>query len=259
MGAAIFKTNLMEGDLEVHALGFLPDPEKHSKINSMALFTHGYTSHKGSLLTWASRLVEEGVAVLIFDLPGHYLGGFFEVESFDSFKSSAHRLFCSAHKILASKLPENEFEQIILGGHSLGALLSLNALNDPYFADKNCRSICVGLGVLEEGKTHLFETPFYKSTLVLREQLVSPELSPEKVFSWIREEKHRLAVKNKIIHMITGEDDLVVGDQGSERIAAHLKSLGNMVSLEKPTKLPHHFPEQAASFIKKYFRKENLL
>jgi hypothetical protein len=258
MGIKVFKTNLVVDEFEVHALGFLPEAINSVKPNSLAIFTHGYTSHKGSLLTWASRLVEEGMPCLIFDLPGHYLGGFSEVPTFEIFQKKAHRLFIEGYQTLLKETGVDHVDHVILGGHSLGGLLALKALALKEFEEVKTRAICVGLGLLEEGKTHLFESQFYKSTLNLRSQLVSPELAPDALFKWIRFEKNNLEVKNHIVHLITGEDDLVVGDQGTERIAELLKINGNTVSLEIPSKLPHHFPEQAASFIKKYLKKEGL-
>ena len=38
---------------------FLPDPSNPIK-EGLAHLCHGYTAHKGDLLTWASRLSEEG-------------------------------------------------------------------------------------------------------------------------------------------------------------------------------------------------------
>jgi hypothetical protein len=257
----VFKTNLIENGLKVQALGFLPKLEGSPRPKSIALFSHGYTSHKGSLLTWASRLVEEGMPVMIFDLPGHYLGGFSELSSFKTFQESAHFLFYQAYLNLLSACglsEEKPIENIVLGGHSMGALLSIKAMDIKEFESLNVRAIGVGLGLLAEGKTHLFASTFYKSTLNLRSQLVSPELSPEKLFPWIREEKKYLNVKNRIIHLITGEDDIVVGDDGTQRIGEILSENGNEVSYDLPSKLPHHLPEQAASFIKKYLKKKGL-
>ena len=71
-----------------NALLFLPDPSRPIK-EGLAVFCHGYTAHKGDLLTWASRLSEEGLTTLIFDIPGHYLGSYNEVESFEEFKNFA--------------------------------------------------------------------------------------------------------------------------------------------------------------------------
>ncbi|MBT7610342.1 MAG: alpha/beta fold hydrolase [Bacteriovoracaceae bacterium] len=261
MGIKVFKTNLIEKEFEVQALGFLPERIESFELKSIAIFAHGYTSHKGSLLTWASRLVEEGMPVMIFDLPGHYLGGFSEVSNFQSFKESAHALFYRAYLNLflaCSVHDDYKIPNVILGGHSMGALLALKALELDGFSSLNTRAVCVGLGLLAEGKKHLFASNFYKSTLNLRSQLVSPELEPDKLFPWIREEKKNLKLVNKKVHFITGIDDIVVGKGGTLRIGEILIEQGNQVTYDMPEKLPHHFPEQASSFIKKYLKKENL-
>ncbi len=61
------------------------------------------------------------------------------------------------------------------------------------------------------------------------------------------------------IHFITGEDDLVVGKDGSERLAKILESHGNQVTVERPTKLGHHLPELAAGYVKKYVKSEGII
>lgn len=262
MGIEVFKTNLIVNEFNVQALGFLPEGIKTKQPKSLGIFAHGYTSHKGSLLTWASRLVEEGMPAMIFDLPGHYLGGFSEVPSFQYFQQHAHKIFFEAYLNLLEACEVKKVNHVVLGGHSMGALLALKALALEEFAQlksSEVRAICVGLGLLAEGKTHLFDSTFYKSTLNLRSQLVSPELRPEVLFPWIRAEKQNINVRDHKVHLITGEDDIVVGEKGTERIADVLKQNGNLVSLDMPSKLPHHLPEQAASFIKKYLKKEKII
>jgi predicted esterase len=58
--------------------------------------------------------------------------------------------------------------------------------------------------------------------------------------------------------LITGKDDIIVGEDGSEQLRDHLLSLGNQVSLDRPNKLSHHLPENAASIIKQFVKKELL-
>ena len=251
-------------DQKLNALIFLPALNKELKP-TFALFTHGYTSHKGSLLTWASRLVEEGISCVIFDLPGHYLGTFSEVQSFDHFKAHTPELFAKAYNALLyafkERFPLNTHDvesdklNLILGGHSLGALIAAKAACLKEFSPiEKLHVFAVGLGLPAEGSTHIFQTPFYKSTLNLRGQLVSKELAPEKIFPWIREEKESLCLNGRKIHFITGGDDLVVGTNGTERLIEVLKSKGDQPTFLKPTRLPHHQPEAAASFIKKSFK-----
>lgn len=234
-----------------HGLLFVPE----QKSSSLALLCHGYTSHKGSLLTWASRLAEEGMPTLIFDVPGHYLGNFSEVENFDEFKNYAHELFAEAYETAKQELNQS-VEGLVLGGHSLGALLAIKAMNLPEFSALKKVSIAVGLGMPPKKVVHIFDTPFYKSTLKLREQLVSPAIKPDNVFPWIKEEKENLTIVRERIHLITGEDDMVVGDDGMERFAEHLEKQGNHVTWEKPKKLAHHVPENAAAHVKKFLKDE---
>jgi predicted esterase len=257
---------------KTNALVFLPEIEADgpSEISStFAVFTHGYTSDKSSILNWPIRLAEAGIACILFDLPGHYLGNFSEVEDFEYFKQHGHELFYSAYISLKNTfinefpLYEHFFEsgqlKLVLGGHSLGAMLSLKALMLPEFKDFTKLSISVGLGMAPKDIVHIFDTPFYKSTLKIREQLVSPALKPTNVFPWIKEEKLNLNIQGAMIHLITGEDDLVVGNDGMERFAESLLAKNNQVTMEKPSKLPHHEPQLAAGYVKKYLKKINWL
>ncbi len=252
---------------QTNALVFLPDMDRENEghiKSTFAILTHGYTSDKSSIINWPIRLAEAGVSCLLFDIPGHYLGNYSEVRDFDYFKEHAHELFLSAFK----KLEENFIEEfplyghllekdqlkLILGGHSLGAMLSLKALMLPAFSQYEKRALAVGLGMAPKAVVHLFDTPFYKSTLNVREQLVSPELRPDNVFPWIKEEKETLNITGQHIHLITGVDDLVVGEDGMERFAESLIAKKNTVTFEKPTKLPHQEPQLAAPHVKKYLK-----
>lgn len=259
-------------DQKTNALIFLPEigGENGSDIKStFVILTHGYTSDKSSIINWPIRLAESGVSCILFDLPGHFLGNYSEVNDFDHFKNHAHELFYQAFLKLKASFQEEfplyehmlEVDQlkIALGGHSLGAMLSLKALMLPEFAQYEKRSISVGLGMAPKNVVHLFDTPFYKSTLRIREQLVSPALKPDNVFPWIKDEKQLLEIHNQNIHLITGADDLVVGDDGMERFAESLLTKNNNVTMEKPTKLPHHEPQLAAAHVKKYLKKINWL
>ena len=198
----------------------MPDPSEAIK-EGLAIFCHGYTAHKGDLLTWASRLSEEGLTTLIFDIPGHYLGSYNEVESFEEFKNFAPLLFEEAYQVLAREFKESYplYEhyldpnslKLVIGGHSLGGLLSLQALKLPTFqAIPHKMAIGVGLGMgLQKGE-HVFQSSFFKSTINLRGQFVSKALEPDVVFPWIKAEKERIELKGQRIHLIVGEDDIVV-------------------------------------------------
>jgi len=253
MKIKIIPTTLPYAAQSLGALFFIPEQSRAQ----IAVFTHGYTSHKGSLLTWASRLAEEGFPCAIFDLPGHYLGTFSEVASIKEFETLAPHLYSLCAERLKSFLPVNfHIEKYILGGHSLGALMSLLALGEDYWDDRETLNVCVGFGFPPVGITHIFQTPFYKSTLEIRGQLVSKGLSPELALAWINGAKEGLEVTGRRIHLISGEDDIVVGKDGSERLEQFLFKKGNQTTLEKPKKLSHHLPENAASYIKQFLKRE---
>lgn len=241
--------------VEVDAFCFIPEEGKRAK--SVSVFTHGFTSHKGSILNWSLRLAEEGIPGILFDLPGHYLGCFTEVSSFEVFKENAAKLFPNAIEALKNELGglDEASTKLIVGGHSLGALLALKTLQDFSFSEfESSQAICVGFGLPPQGVTHIFDTPFYKSTLLIRGQLVTPALHPDVIFPWIKEEKENLSLTGRNIYLLTGADDVVVGKDGTERLKEQLESLGNEVILEKPSKLAHHVPENAAPHIKKWVK-----
>lgn len=250
---------------QVNALAFIPSLEGKNKIKSeWALFSHGYTSHKGDCLNWATRLVEVGVPCLIFDQPGHYLGSFHEVNSLEDFKEHVHELFGEAFNRLSGlmdvHLGVGQFpapKSIILGGHSLGAFTSIKALELPVFQNLNRVAVGIGAGIGQTQATHLFETAFYEKTLSIRRQLVSPVLDTKLVFAWLKDSKIGLTVSNQRIHLITGEDDVVVGAGGMAAFAKVMEEHGNVVTTDQPKKLPHHEPGTATphlySFLKDHF------
>ena len=261
MSIKISKTIIQNSFFKFNAMTFLPSPnEEHKPL--MAIFTHGYTASKRDCLPWAQRLAESGIPSVIFDLPGHYLGSFEEVESFKDFKDHAHENFIDAHRYLIEQLKahgyDTNFETLILGGHSLGAMLTLKALELDYFKSMNTYGVCVGLGIGQHKTTHLFESSFYQKTLDVRRQLVSPALDSDVVFPWIKQEKLNMSITGKKIHLICGVDDVVVGPGGVEALAFNLQELGNDVSVHEPKKLPHHEPTMAATHINSFVKK-NLL
>jgi Alpha/beta hydrolase family len=248
---------------QVNAFAFIPSLERSVK-SEWAIFTHGYTSHKGDCLNWATRLVESGVPCLIFDQPGHYLGSFHEVSTWEDFRDHAHELFGEAFRRLIAlmdvHLGNGQYPQprsIILGGHSLGAFTSIKALELTAF--QNFQKVCVGvgIGIGQRQATHLFETAFYEKTLSLRRQLVSPCLDSKVVFGWLKTEKEKMTVSSQRIHLITGEDDVVVGAGGLDAFIEVLEKNGNVVSFDRPRRLPHHEPGAATphlySFLKEHF------
>lgn len=250
---------------QVNAFAFIPSTAKGGEIKSeWAFFSHGYTSHKGDCLNWASRLVESGVPCLIFDQPGHYLGSFNDVNSWEDFQNHVHELFGEALLRLQALMDLHvgigqypPLKSIIVGGHSLGAFTSIRALELPAFQNYQKVSVAVGIGIGQRQATHLFETAFYEKTLSLRRQLVSPCLDSKIVFGWLKEEKEKMTVSSQRIHLITGEDDVVVGAGGLEAFIEVLEKHGNVVTFDRPRKLPHHEPGLATphmySFLKEHF------
>lgn len=241
----------------VNALCFIPT-EHQFKANMMAIFTHGYTSSKTDLITWAIRLSDVGITTVIFDLPGHYLGSFNEVESLEDFQLHTHELFLYAYKqaqkiLVKNNLPFNSsIAKLFLGGHSLGALMALECHKIQEISH-NTTYIGVGLGINPLVKVHLFDTDFYQKTLNIRKQLISPTLNPKVVFPWIKNHKYNADMKGRDIALICGKDDLVVGKGGAE----HLKSIlekHNKVELIEPERLPHHEPQLAAGLIYNYIK-----
>jgi hypothetical protein len=263
MGAKVVPLELILPYFQVNALAFIPSSERPIRTE-WAMFTHGYTSHKGDCLNWAARLVENGVPCIIFDQPGHYLGSFNEVNNWEDFRDHVHELFSdSFHRltaILHNHLGQGNYPgpvSLILGGHSLGAFTALRALELPEFQNYRRVAVGVGIGIGQRQATHLFETAFYERTLSLRRQLVSPCLDSKIVFSWLKTEKENLTVSSQRIHLITGEDDVVVGAGGLEALIAVLEKNNNVVSWERPKRLPHHEPGAATphlyAFLKDHF------
>jgi len=257
MDSKIERITLNIKGTNVNAMAFIP-PTEEAKTDRFAIFTHGFTSHKGSILNWAARLSEENIPTIIFDQPGHFLGSYHDIESFELFKEIAPEFFVKAYDYLKSHYPSGA-TKLAIGGHSLGALTSLMALEKDYFSGIDVTCICVGFGLPPVGVTHIFSTPFYKSTLKLRGQLVSDNLSPDVVFPWIKEKKEELEISRARIHFITGDDDVVVGKDGSEKLAEFLEEQGNHVTIEKPKRLAHHVPELAAPHVKKFLKDQSFL
>lgn len=246
----ILSLKTASGELKTHALILFPKNPENFK-NGVAVFTHGYTAEKTPLLPWAVRLSDYGVPTVIFDLPGHYLAHFEELASFELFKNHVHELFVTAfHGLLKeTNFVANEQTKLILGGHSMGGLLAIKALMNPEFDSIEKVAIGVGVGIQADDKPHFFQSKFYEKTMQLRAQLVSPYLAPDKVFTWLFEEKKHIPTFHQKIILITGEDDIVVSRDGAERFKQLLEDHANLVTLDKPTKLAHTAPELAASTI----------
>lgn len=245
------------GQTQVNAFASLP--ALGQTCRGLAVFGHGYTSHKGQLLNWGQRLAEEGIACLLFDWPGHFLGSFAPSGPWDYFTANAQGLFhVGLERLRAVTQGATDNTPVVYGGHSLGALLALKALGESAHAQSV--AIAVGLGRAQFGQgKHLFESDFYQATLNLRGQLVDAELKPERFFAWIDEQKEKLLVSGVRVYMLSGKDDMVVGRDGPEWMAQHLERQDNEVTLERPERLPHHEPELAAPFIKKFLKNSGLI
>jgi pimeloyl-ACP methyl ester carboxylesterase len=256
MSVKIIKKTLNNDYFQFNAFAFMPshDQDAPPVRNEWAIFTHGYTASKSDCLSWAQRLSEAGIPVCLFDLPGHHLGSLNNVNSFDEFKNHSVECFIDAYKFL-QKLEAPKCNRVILGGHSLGALLSIKASNLDYFRDLNPLAIGIGLGISQHKTQHLFETSFYQKTLNIRRQLVDESIDSDFVFPWINEEKNNISISGVRIHLITGQDDVVVGTGGMEALAERLKNDNNVTTFE-PKKLPHHEPGLASSQIISFLKKE---
>ncbi len=255
LSLTIDKIVLNINETQVNALYFRP---KNDSGKALATFTHGFTSSKFSILTWAQRLSDEGIPTVIFDQPGHFLGSFHDVKDFDVFQDIAPRLFEKAIALHRKHYDDFDQRTLIFGGHSLGALTSLLHLEKSQYENKTL-CIGVGFGFPPSGVTHIFQSPLFKATIDMRRQLVSEHLNPDIVFPWIKEQKEKLQISNTRIHLITGEDDAIVGKTGSELLKEELEKNDNHVSLEKPHKLSHHMPEVAAVHIKKFLKSEGII
>lgn len=248
----------------LHCNSLLIVPQADRPIKTLAIFTHGFTASKADVLPWAARLLDLHVASVVFDLPGHWLGSFHEVDNWENFLQTTPELFWLAQSTLEKKIRTElggqleEDYQIIMGGHSLGALLSIHSAHrsDAEFRRRLQWIVAVGFGLNTQVKTHLFESDLYQKTLHLRGQLVSPQLSHQKVLRWVREQKENLPLENKRVYLLSGKDDAVVGADGAEILREKLATK-NEVLLDTPEHLPHHRPELAAAhiyhFAKKHF------
>ncbi|MCK5884272.1 MAG: alpha/beta fold hydrolase [Bacteriovoracaceae bacterium] len=251
MSYSIETKHIYQREWSFDALLFIPhDPIENAPH---AIFTHGYTDHKGSLLNWGSRLAKKGIPVVIFDLPGHYLGSFNEVNDFFEFTSHGHECFYSAYSALCERVP-NKSGRALLGGHSLGALLSLRAMELEQFVELDLLNIAVGFGLGKGNEIHVLEGPLFESTMFARAQLVSSALAPSNIFPWLKTEKLVLPTKGKRVHLICGENDGIISKAGIDNIRSLLEENGNTVSEKLPRRLPHHLPDLAGIHIELFIR-----
>jgi hypothetical protein len=249
---------LLDGPLgAVQAFAMIPQRDYHALEEiTLAIATHGYTSSVHSILNWGQKMAELGTPALLFNLPGHYLGGHFDISSFATFSQHAEEYFLLALQSLknALKAPSHTKIAPLFLGHSLGALLALKAQARSDFQAQEGACVAVGFGKgAIEGK-HLFQTPLFFHTLAFRRQLVAPELAPEVMFDWIAEEKEKIKLRGRLIFLLSGLDDAVIGKTGPEVLAADLHEKGNDIYLLRPQRLPHDSPEAAAPYLKDIIR-----
>ena len=230
--------------LKSNALIFVPQ----NPSDKIAVFSHGYTSHKASILNWNTALLEKNIPSIVFDLPGHFLGGYYPLPSFEDFSEYTHLLFSQALEYYFSQYQaQRENTQITIGGHSLGGLFALKALNTLSNKYSNSQAIGVGLG-LDLKEKHIYTTKLFSRTLEIRNGYVDPLINTDRVFPWIKEQKKSLNLEGKNIHLICGKDDLIVGKDGLQNLASLLAPKNN-ITYDEPEKLPHHLPELAAKLI----------
>jgi len=231
----------------VNSLLFIPKPE--IKINCYAIFTHGYTGHKGDILTWGQRLADCGITVLLFDLPGHFLGSFNDVPSFTDFKVNAYKLFDKA--ITYFNIQQND--KLIIGGHSLGAFLALQSLNYNCFNQYQTICICVGLGIQQQAKSLSEHNSIFHNMLKERSNLISKNLAPQKMFTWFYDRINSLSIYNQKIFLISGTNDFLIQENHISNLQNTL-SINNQVTVIRPDNLPHHCPDRAVIHIRKLLK-----
>ncbi|MBT3984431.1 MAG: alpha/beta hydrolase [Bacteriovoracaceae bacterium] len=255
MSIRIEKLEFQFGKLKTFAMLIHPDNEGASP-GHLAIFTHGYTASKRDVLPWGVRLAEEGIPSIVFDLPGHYLGNYYEVESFDDFVNDSPRLFEVAYsKLLTHGYKLGPSGKLILGGHSLGALTAFRSSTLECFSNLPKILLGVGFGISSTDGNHIFQSRFYKKTLEVREQLVSPCLKASNLFDWIHDQKEKIQVQAERVHLITGQNDVVVGEKGAEKLKKKLIQKGiTSTTLSRPKNLPHHQPEGASVHIYAEFK-----
>lgn len=256
MSVKITKALLENEFFKFQSFSFLPSTDK--PIHPFfAICTHGYTASKNDCVPWAQRLALSGIPTIVFDLPGHYLGSFEELDKLDDLKEHATECFEIAYNQLKNQMQlhstNSECNRLFLIGHSLGALLSIAALEQPVFKELEKLSIAIGLGAPTDGN-HIFQSEFYEETMNIRKQLVSDELHPDQTIDWINDLKRNVPVKNQRIHLLTGEDDIVVGTSGAEDMKKLLEAKDCEVSLNVLKRLPHHEPRMAATHIYQFIK-----
>ena len=250
------KLHLSLREWKVEAFCFLPTTSQ--PVSSLAVFTHGYTAHKGTILNWGVQLASKNIPTIIFDLPGHYLGSFNEVLDFAEYDQFVHQFFAEAFNYLLQEVNDSTVQNVIIGGHSMGALMSLRASTLQCFNKFNRIIIPVGYGISSQGKSHPLQEPFFKPFLKIRQQLVSPALAPAVVLPWLETTKRSIICTGEVIHIISGTDDVIITADAANRIITHLGK-NNTVTYDLPSRLPHHQPELAIKYILRFLKKNLLL
>ena len=252
----VMQEQLQIEGLAVNALSFLPAVQlRKDRPQVLCLFTHGYTSSISSILTWGQRFADEGYWCCLLNLPGHFLAGGAELQSFEQFCSLTPQFFHKAYEVMQAKMQSVDY--LLMGGHSLGGLMGLKASQLDCFQGMKKHLVAVGYGQNQEVSQHLFDSDLYAKTMNIRRQLVSAAIDSEVIFPWIRQQKEELQISGENILLLTGEDDVVVGKQGAEFLRDYLQEKNN-VDLIKPKSLSHHRPELAATHLYHYFKQSIL-
>lgn len=252
---------LVYKNLNVNALWAKPkSSNKHLNLENLCIFTHGYTSHKASILSWLQKLSQNGYHAIIFDLPGHFLGGLKKEVNFNDFTTQSHMLFESAVKYAQSNFQNDHLKSIVIGGHSIGGYFSLMASNLEIFKKFQTYVYCVGLGVGEKGKISVMQQSLFKPTLDFRAELISKDIHPDAIFPWLSNVKRELSLQNQNYTLITGKNDIICPPQNIQNLTDSLyqnsqdnKNLNIKQHIEQ--NLPHDKPEMISSFITRQIKK----
>ncbi len=82
---------------------FLP---KEIKFQKVGIFTHGYTSSISSILSWGIKGAQKGIPIILFNLPGHFLGHDVKVRSFEEFILASPDLFLNSYQSCEEFFPK---------------------------------------------------------------------------------------------------------------------------------------------------------
>jgi hypothetical protein len=261
MGVVIEFQSLRQATVQVEAIAFLPDINQELR-HALAIFAPGYTDDKTPLLSWGFNLAAIGIATMVFDLPGHYLGSLYPLRSLEDFFRDTPLLFVEGFNSLAKRLVKRaRFADsdvlkrsftVVLGGHSLGARLAMEAAVLKCWSERSKILIGVAIGVGDQGSPHVLESEHFQGALEVRRQLVSPHLAPEKLTPRLKMMDQNFRLRNATVFLLTGQDDVFATPSRVQRLESILRANGNHVTTHIVRRLPHHDPKNAAPQIANY-------